>query len=296
MMGALTTMLSAVAPVLIGAALGYFLLGRKSIDVRLITTITTDVGTPSLVLYTLSSTRIPPDALATTALAAILSLLCFAGLGLVALKVAKLRVRTFLPALTFPNVGNLGLPLIYLAFGQQGLGYAIAFFTITSVAQFTLGQGIAMGGTSWKAILRVPVIYALIIGIVITETGITLPGWVTSTLQIMSGLTVPLMLLMLGSALARLRVNVMRRAASVAVLRIGMGCLVGVAVCALLHITGVARAVVILQCGMPVAVYCYLFAERWQNQPEEVAGTVVVSTVVSVVTIPALLEFLLLSP
>ena len=49
----------------------------------------------------------------------------------------------------------------------------------------------------------------------------------------------------------------------------------------------------LLQCAMPVAVNNYLFALRWNNNPEEVAGTVVVSTLASVVTLPALLWFLL---
>lgn len=295
MIAAFLTMLSAVAPVLIGAGLGYVLLGRRrSIDVGLITTITTDVGTPCLVISTLAHTRIPPAALAATALAAVLALACFTLLGSLMLRLAGLRLRTFLPSLSFPNVGNLGLPLIYSAYGQEGLGYAIAFFAIISIAQFTLGQGIAMGGTSWRVLLRVPIIYAVPTGVALSLSGFALPDWLSNTLSIMGGLTVPLMLLMLGAALARLRVAVMRRALTVAMLRIGMGLAVGLAVTGVLHLTGVARAVVILQCAMPVAVYCYLFAERWRNQPEEVAGAVVVSTIASVVTIPVLLEALLL--
>ena len=59
---------------------------------------------------------------------------------------------------------------------------------------------------------------------------------------------------------------------------------------------GVMRAVVILQCSMPVAVYNYLFALRWRNEPEEVAGAVVLSTVIAVVTIPLLLGWLTAHP
>jgi hypothetical protein len=53
------------------------------------------------------------------------------------------------------------------------------------------------------------------------------------------------------------------------------------------------RAVLILQCANPVAVYNYLFAQKWNNQPEEVAGVVVLSTLVSVATIPLLLAWLM---
>ena len=57
--------------------------------------------------------------------------------------------------------------------------------------------------------------------------------------------------------------------------------------------TGTARAALILQASMPVAVYNYLFAQMWDNEPAEIAGLVVVSTLLSVATIPLLLAFLI---
>jgi malate permease and related proteins len=54
-----------------------------------------------------------------------------------------------------------------------------------------------------------------------------------------------------------------------------------------------ARSVLIMQCAMPVAVYNYLFAQKWNNQPEEVASLVIVSTLVSTFTVPVLLRILM---
>jgi hypothetical protein len=48
-----------------------------------------------------------------------------------------------------------------------------------------------------------------------------------------------------------------------------------------------------MQCAMPVAVYNYLFAQKWNNQPEEVASLVVMSTLASILTVPVLLHFLM---
>ena len=44
---------------------------------------------------------------------------------------------------------------------------------------------------------------------------------------------------------------------------------------------------------MPVAVFNFLFAERYGNHPEEVAGLIVISTVMSFATLPLLLWFVL---
>ena len=68
-----------------------------------------------------------------------------------------------------------------------------------------------------------------------------------------------------------------------------MGVAVGFGIAHLFGLEGAARAIVILQSAMPVAVSSYLFAQQYKRRPEEVAGMVVVSTVVSFVTLPLLL-------
>jgi len=50
----------------------------------------------------------------------------------------------------------------------------------------------------------------------------------------------------------------------------------------------------IQQCTMPVAVYNYLFAQRYGDRPSEVAGAVVVSTALSFLTLPFLIVFVLM--
>jgi predicted permease len=55
----------------------------------------------------------------------------------------------------------------------------------------------------------------------------------------------------------------------------------------------VSFAVLILQIATPVAVTSYLLAAKYGADSEEVAGLVVVSTLVSVFTIPLTLAFLI---
>jgi len=68
---------------------------------------------------------------------------------------------------------------------------------------------------------------------------------------------------------------------------------VGLLVVSMLDLSGTEKGVVLLQASMPVAVFNYLFAERYQRAPEAVAGMVVMSTLLSFITIPALLWWLL---
>jgi predicted permease len=61
----------------------------------------------------------------------------------------------------------------------------------------------------------------------------------------------------------------------------------------MMGLEGAAKGVLIMQCSMPVAVFAYLFAMRYDRQPQEVAATVVISTVMSFLLLPALLWYVL---
>ena len=217
----------------------------------------------------------------------------FAAVGYLLLKLLGLRVRTFLPSLTFPNNGNLGLPLAAYAFGSEGLGYAIVFYAICMIGQFTVGQAIAAGSTNWRGVFRLPLLYATVLGVLVSVSHAAPPAWLVNTIALVGGMTIPLMLLMLGASLARLRIQAAGNALLLSAIRIVTGAAIGYAITLMLELHGAAQSVLIMQCAMPVAVYNYLFAQKWNNQPEEVAGLVVVSTLASIVSVPALLFILI---
>ncbi|WP_046866491.1 AEC family transporter [Microvirga massiliensis] len=293
----LLLVISVVLPILITVGIGFVWtrLGYK-LDSRDLTALIADVATPCLVISTFQTSRLSFEAFTAMAAAAGTAIACFAGIGALLLWATGLRIRTFLPSISFPNAGNLGLPLSLYAFGPEGLGYAIAFFSISSVANYTLGQAIAAGQANWRGLVRLPLLYAVAIGIALSFWKIELPSPIDKTITLIGNLTVPLMLLMLGASLSRLKVSSFGRATAVSAVRIGGGALVGVLVAMLFDLAGSMKAVLILQSANPVAVYNYLFAQRWNNEPEEVAGVVVLSTVASIVTIPLLLVWLTTSP
>jgi malate permease and related proteins len=285
--------ISAILPVAIAILAGFVWSRTKGgLDPQAITPVVVEIGTPCLVVSTLVKAVVTPEAVATIALATAAAIACFAVVGGAALMAFGLRLRTYLPSVAFPNSGNLGLPLALYAYGEQGLGYAIVFFAISSIANHSLGQALSAGMADWRGLVRMPVLYAIAVGLAAAYFHAAPPVWLSRTLDLMGGLTVPLMLLMLGGSLAKLRVNALRRALGVSALRICAGTIVGVGVAAAFGLEGAARAVLILQCSMPVAVYNYLYAQRWSREPEEVAGLVFVSTAASAVTIPVLLMWL----
>ncbi len=287
-------MAAIISPIFICAAIG-FVWGRlqRPFDVELVTALVSSVGTPCLIGATLTSVEIDLQAVGVMAGATLLAFAGFAAIGILALRWSGLALHSFLPALIFPNSGNMGLPLCLFAFGDTGLAFAIVFFTIASTLQFTLGIGIAAGTFAPGQLLRMPQLYAVGFALLFLTTGTPVPGWLANTLDLLGGLTIPLMLIALGVALARLRVISIRRSLVLSLGRLGIGLATGLVVAWAFDLSGVARGVLIVQSAMPVAVFSYLFAQLYRRAPEEVAGMVVISTAISFATLPLLLLLVL---
>lgn len=258
-------------------------------DARLITSLVYNVGAPCLILATFQKVDIAPAVLGEIALATAACYAAFTVIGIALLKALRLDLPSYLPSLIFPLTGSMGMPVCYFAFGDEGLALAIVYFTFGAIGTFTIGAAIAEGSISFRKIARAPVIYAVIAVLVLKATGLRLPEWAFNTANLLGGMVIPAQLVALGVSLLVLRPGGMARSAALGVFRLAMGAGVGFAVAAAFGLDGAARAVVVLQSAMPVAVSSYLFAQQFRRKPEEVAGMVVVSTAVSCVTLPLLL-------
>ena len=101
------------------------------------------------------------------------------------------------------------------------------------------------------------------------------------------------MLLTLGVSIANLTVGEAGRAVVLSLAKLLITAAIALLAVWTFDLTGAARGVLVLQLIMPVAVTNYLLAERYGAEPDKVAGTVVVSTLISIGAIPAALALLL---
>lgn len=285
---------SVITPVFLCVAIGFFWKRQKrSYDENLITEISVNIGTPCLAFYTLTSTNLDTISFNQMALASLTTMLAFVIIYASILKIIGFSQKTYLPALTFANVGNMGLPLCLLAFGEQGLALAISYFAINVILMFSFGIAVAAGATSWSKLLRLPVVYAVLLALAFLYTGITPPNWLSSTMLLLGGLTIPLMLITLGVSLAGLEIRNFPKSFILSSLRLISGFIIGWATAEFFDMEGAARGVLILQSTMPIAVFNYLFALKYNNHPDDVAGTVVVSTMLSFLSLPFLLSYVM---
>lgn len=287
-------LLSIVAPiyVAIGLGWGWGRVGRRW-DMELITELIMTIGAPCLVFSSLVGMKVDPAALLQMVGATLAAFASFALIGALVLRLAGLPVATFLAPLVFPNSGNMGLPVCFFAFGQEGLALAICFYAVAAFSQYSAGIWIWSGRVSGGELLRTPLAWSVVVAAVILATGAAVPLWILRSTELLGAFTIPLMQFSLGVSLQRLELAAVPRSVALALLRLGLGFAVGVALSRLLGLTGAARGVLILDCSMPVAVLNYLLAEKYQRSPSEVASLVVLSTLISLVTLPLVLVWVL---
>jgi predicted permease len=282
-----------VAPVFVCIALGWgwVKIGRPY-ETGLISSLVMAVGAPCLVFSTLSSLTIPFHLVGQMGSAALAVIVLGAAAGWVALHLMGFPKRAFLPPIMFANIGNMGLPLCLFAFGKPGLTLAVVVFAVFAVAQFTVGTWLYSGETRVGALMKMPIIYAVLFSLIVLATGFNPPLWILKTTELLGGFTIPMMLMTLGVSLAQLHVENIKRALSLSLLRLAVGLGAGVTVAWLLRLPWPARGVLILQSSMPAAVFNYLLAQRYDHHADDTAGVVVISTVLALIVLPLLLHFL----
>ncbi len=293
-MSIVLTVLQIVTPVFILAGIGFawVKLGEEY-RVRFVTRLTMNLGIPALVFTSLMKTRIDPDALTGVVLA---GLVAYGGMTVavfLVVRLFRLDVRTYMAPLLFGNTGNLGLPLAMFAFGELGLGYAVVIFAIMAIYSFTFGVWLVSGGGSVLKVLKEPLVSAALLGALFLWNGWQTPDWITNTLDLIGQMAIPLMLITLGVAVARLRPSGFGRALVLSMLKVLLAVAVATGAGLWFQLPAVPFAVLVLQLSTPVAVSSYLLAEKYEVNSEEVAGLVVISTLFSLVSIPVTLAFLL---
>jgi predicted permease len=281
-------------PVFCIATLGYVWrrLGAP-FDLAFVTRLIMNIAGPCLVFGGLSHLALPLAEFFTMVGAAVGVLVGTALAAFALLLVLRLPVRSYLPALTIGNVGNLGLPLCLFAFGEQGLALAIALYVTNSVGQFTLVPLLQAREAFLRTLLTTPVLYAAVGGMGVQLAGVELPGWLDETIRLLGDLMIPLMLLALGHTIGGLRAHNLKRSFGLGAARLGLAFGVSVFVSEAFGIEGVAQGVLVLQGSMPAAVFSYLFAARYERDAEDVAGIVLISTLLAAVTLPFVVSYAL---
>ncbi len=293
-MALLFTVLEIVAPVAILGAVG-FIWVRAGFEYRLefITRLSMTLAVPPLMFTSLMKSEIDPAALGALTVA---SALTYAVLSLVFWIVVRslgLSPRTYLAPLIFGNTGNVGLPLSLFAFGNAGFAYAVVIFSVMAIFSFTIGVWLVSGGGSPLRALKEPVTWGTLLGALFLWQGWHTPVWLTNALVLLGQISIPLMLITLGVAVARLSAGHLGKAFALSILRLAICASIAIGIGLWFDLDRVAFSILVLQISTPVAVTSYMLAEKYGADSDAVASLVIASTLLSVLSLPITLGFLI---
>ena len=282
------------APVFLLTAIG-FVWVKLDIEYRVefVTRLAMTLSLPCLIFVSLMNTQISPEILRAVSLAAIISYALVTLASFILVKVLKLNVSTFLAPLIFGNTGNLGLPLAFFAFGTEGLSYAVVIFAIMATYNFTFGVWVISGGGSIVKATKEPLVWGTILGLIFLINNWKTPLFLTSTLELIGQMAIPLMLITLGVAIARLRLINISRALIITLTKFLICLVLSIIVGRYFQLEHIPFSVLLLQLTTPVAVTSYLLATKYDNGSDDIAGLVIISTLISAIYIPIILFFII---
>ena len=281
-----------VAPVFLLAGIGYAWVRRGwAYDVEFVTRLAMTLSIPCLIFMALVRSDVDPRLLRDTVIAAVVVYLVAGAAIWGLLRALGLDLPTFWAPLTFGNTGNLGLPVALFAFGQAGFDFAVVIFAVMAILSFTFGVWVVAGGGNPATAVREPLVWGTVLGSVFLAFGWRVPEWAGASLDLVGQMAIPLMLITLGVAIARLEPRALGRAFWLCLAKLAICTLAPLGVGLAFGLPRLTLGVLILQAATPVAVTSYMLAAKYDARPDEVAGLVVVSTLISVPAIPILLAF-----
>ena len=235
-----------------------------------------------------------PERIQALALSAGLALLGFLAAMVLAYVVFGKRRRMENFAAAFCNAGFIGIPLAQAAIGEEGVFYVAASVALLNLFQWTYGVYIMADrrdAISARNVVKNPVVIGIVIGVVLFFTAVPVPEIVTSTLGYIAGMNTPVAMILMGTYLAQLswRELLDRRAWGGVAMRLVVIPAVILLLFWLLPInsTDVAMAA-FLAAATPVGANICVFAQQYGCDYKLSVVTVCQSTVVSIVTVPAL--------
>lgn len=208
-------------------------------------------------------------------------------------RTSTVKFRTLAPPMMFRNAGNMGLPLIVLAFGEAALPAALVLFLLGNIAHFGLGISILDRHARLLSLLRQPVILAAIAALVIGFSGMSLPEPIALPIDLLGQVAIPLMLFSLGVRLTDADLSEWRIGLTGALAAPLIGMAIVIPLLAILDLPPLQAGALFLFAALPPAVLNFLFAERYDQEPAKVASIVMLGHLAALVTIPLALAYAL---
>ncbi|MBN1119701.1 MAG: AEC family transporter [Anaerolineae bacterium] len=285
-----------VLPIFIIIGVGYLLDKVFELDIATLTKVLFYVISPVITFNTLVGTELgSTEIFYIGAIVIIYQFVMYAiSHGIFSLKPFRKDRPVLACSSTFFNSGNYGFPFMLLAFGERGLEVAALVIPAQALILFSLGL-ISLSGErslkeSAKRLIKVPILYALVLGLIVRLLNIPIPEVLTVPLKEINNGMVPLALITLGAQLSRSKIDGnLLPIASASTLRLLVGPLAVALIALLMDVPRDLTAMLIAIAGLPTAVNIFILSKEFGKSPELASQMVFWTTLLSAISLPLLL-------
>ncbi|UFT99152.1 AEC family transporter [Radiobacillus kanasensis] len=217
--------------------------------------------------------------------------------------VAKWDVRNtcgFILSSTFMNNGNYGVPLVLLVFGEKGLHYAVILMILQQLIMCTVGIYIAAKGgkgsvSPLKEVVKVPIIYGAILGIVFQAFDISIGDQLMTAVDMVASATIPTIMIVLGMQLASISLNKIEpvKLSLALMIKLVLAPVIAYGFTLFLPVDELIKDILILMAAMPTAANTTMYALQFNTKPAFVSSSTLTSTLLSIVTLPVILYIIM---
>ena len=200
--------------------------------------------------------------------------------------------KSLIATTLYPNNGNMGLPLIEFALGSSGLERAVIYMIGSSVLLFVIMPALLAGTNlknSLQVILKLPLIWAMLLGITLRVLRIELPFNLYEVLNILGRSSIPIALIILGMELRSTTFKITNLELLSSSLRLIAAPVIALCVGKIIGLRGLDLQVLILQSAMPTAINTVVLSAEFGGEVNQVARTIILTTFLSFLTLPIIL-------
>lgn len=284
---------SIIFPVFAVSLLGYLYARWRHTELGDANRLNIELFIPALIFSVMSDRSFDVTEYGNLAMAAALVVLLPGLVGWPVAKLLRVQHKTFVPPLMFNNSGNMGLPLAVFAFGEDALPIAMVLFMVENTLHFTVGNWMLIGRLLPMQLLKSPMLWATFLGISFNILDLSLPKPLADSISLVGQIAIPLMLFALGVRVAQTHITEWKLAIVAALIIPVSG--IGIALGAdfYFRLEEQQMAQLLLFSVLPPAVLNYMLAEQFRQEPEKVASIVLLGNLSALLTVPAVLYFIL---
>lgn len=193
---------------------------------------------------------------------------------------------------TFSNSGFMGIPFVYALFGEMALLYGSVFMIPFHMLLWTYGEGLLeseKGKFTVKRFLKNPAIVAILVGLGIFVLNIKLPRVIDQPVSMLSSLTSPLAMVILGERISKLSFKEIIGEKTIyyaCFVKLLLTPLVMFLILSLIDIEPLIKNIIVIMQSLPFAVLTVVLSQRHGRDADLASKVTVISHVLSVITIP----------